>query len=202
MTATTFTAGIQASLAPWADKAGSWQALNAAYGAMFEGVYSIVVPQGSPDDPANYTAGWGSLLNPTTCPDAYLPLLGAFLGIPIASGTAPATARAQIIAEKNFSSGTPGAIIAAAQLWLSGTQSVFLLERTAADGSVDAYHFILVVRPEQVIDATQLAAAVDAIRPAGVQWTLIQTDAFLFNQALHTFSADTMTFAATASTQP
>lgn len=176
MSSTTFTDGVQASLAPWADADGNWQVFNAALASMFEDVYGIVVAQGSPDDPANYTAGWSTLLDPTACPDQYLPYPASFIGVQIPSGTSPATARAIILAEKNFQAGTPAAVVAAAQLWLSGTQSVFLFERTAADGSTpDAYHFCLAVLTSEVIDAVQLAAAVDAVRPVGVQWTLIET---------------------------
>lgn len=186
---TTFTEGVQGSLAPWADPAGDWQAFNAALASMFEQVYGIVSDQGSPDEPSSYAAGWSTLLDPTACPEAFLPYCGMFVGVVVPPGTDEATARAKIIAEQNFQRGTGfadsyttstipagGAIVGAAQRFLSGTQSVTLFERTASDGSTpDAYHFVLVVLTSQVIDAGQLTAAVNAVKPAGVQWTLIET---------------------------
>jgi hypothetical protein len=162
MSVTTFTEGVQDSLAPWADPAGDWQAVNAALASMFEQVYGLVSDQGSPDEPASYTAGFSTLLDPTACPEAFLPFCGMFVGVVIPPGTDEVTARAKIIAEQNFQRGTGfagsyststipagGAIVAAAQRFLVGTQSVVLQERTAANGSADAYHFVLVLRPEE-----------------------------------------------------
>lgn len=200
--ATPVSDAIAASLSSWDDPAGAWNTFNRALASMFEGAYAIVEDIGSPDVPAGYSPGWSVLLDPTQCPAAFLPYAGLFVGVVIPAGTSAATARALIQAEGGFTRGTPGAIIAAAKVWLSGTQSVVLQERTAASGAVDPYHFILVVKPAEVIDATQLTAAVNAVKPAGVQWTLVQTNAFTWSSAIHTWSADTMTWAQSASVQP
>src|ERR1035441_1965687 len=166
---TTFVEGVQASLAPWADPAGNWQAGNAALAAMFEEVYGIVADQGSPDVPASFTAGFSTLLDPTACPAQFLAFCGAFIGVPIPPGADPVAARAQIIAEQNFGRGQGfagsyttangsdgGAIVTAAQRFLSGSQSVTLLERVESDGTTpDAYHFVLIVLTAQVLDVVQ-----------------------------------------------
>lgn len=179
MTPTTVTEGILASLAPWNDSDGHWITYCTNLAAMFEQVFSIVSDQGSPDDPDNYTAGWSGLLDPTAAPAQFLPYTGMFPGVYVAPGTDEATARALILAEGGFSRGTPRSVIMAAQLWLNGTQTVNLFERLAADGAtVDPYHFVLAVLSSEVVDAVQLAAAVDAVRPVGVQWTLVQTSAW------------------------
>jgi hypothetical protein len=191
---------------------------------MFEDVYGIVASQGSPDDPDNYTAGYSVLLDPVNCPDAYLGYCGMFVGVYVPPGTDPGTARAQILAEKNLTVGTPSAIIMAAQLSLSGTKSVILVERQG-DGGPDAYWFQLIVRPEELnLGATwsslnlpwsiatgtwiggdqsiALKAAVNAVKPAGVFWTLVSTDGFTWVGAVHTWAADTFTWSQSSNTQP
>ena len=193
--ATTFTGGVLASLAPWAPSGSAFAIYSEALAGLFEQVYGIVVPQGSPDAPADYTAGWSTLLDPTACPDWALPYVGQFIGVQVPAGTAASAARAQIIAEQNFQVGTANAIIATAKLWLTGKQHVALLERTAADGSTaDPYHLCVIVRPEEVIDAGQLFRAVDAVRPVGVQWTLNQVDGTIWSESTHTWSAETATW--------
>jgi hypothetical protein len=173
---TTFEEGLLNSLAPWAPPGSDLQKYTSALATMFEAPFQLVADQGSPDEPATYQAGWSVLLDPENCPAQFLPYCGAFVGVVVPPGTDEATARAKILAEQNFNRGTPDAIVRAAKLWLSGTQSVYLFERTAADGSTpDPYHFVLSVLTSEVTDQAQLTVAVDAVKPAGVQWTLIQT---------------------------
>jgi hypothetical protein len=167
---TTFTQGVQNSLQPLADPAGNWQAYNATLGGMFDQVWGIVSDQGSPDA-VGYTAGWSTLLDPDNCPTQFLPYLGMFVGVYIPPGTADATARSLIKNEAGWARGTAAAIVAAAQRNLIGTQSVSLLERTP-----DPYSFNLVVRPEECQNPAALTAAVNAVKPAGVVWTLVLTD--------------------------
>lgn len=183
---------VAASLSPWNDAAGAWNTFNRALGSMFEQVYAIVADTGDPDNPSAYTAGWSVLLDPVNCPAEFLPYCGLFVGVVVPAGTDAATARALIQAEGGFQRGTPAAIVSAAKVWLNATQSVVLLERTAADGTVDPYHFVLIVRPEEIISVAQLTSAVDAVRPVGVQWTLIQSDAPLLSQYTRLFSAITV----------
>lgn len=174
---TTLTQQIADSTATWNDPAGNWAAFNAALAAAGEEVYGIVVDQGDPDSPGTYIPGWSVLLDPTNCPAKFLPYCAMFNGTNVQPGTAEADARAIIKGESGFARGTAASIIAAAQRFLSGTQSAFLLERTPTP-----YHFTLVVRPEEAVNVIALTAAVDAVRPAGVQWTLIQTDGWALFQ--------------------
>jgi Phage tail protein (Tail_P2_I) len=122
---TTFTEGILNSLAPWLtpriDPQGAHLNQVTALAAMFEQVFAIVADQGSPDEPASYQAGWSTLLDPSTCPTAFLPYLAQFIGASVPPGTEDATARAIIRSEQGFQRGTPGAIVAAAQRFLTGT---------------------------------------------------------------------------------
>jgi P2-related tail formation protein len=198
-----FTSQIEDAMAPWLayDTNGSLEAYIDALGSMFEQVFSIVADQGFPGDP-NYVPGWSTLLDPNNCPTWALPYLAQFVGVTVPPGTDDTTARSLIKAEAGLQRGTAAAIITAAQRNLIGTQTVSLVERVAVNGSADPYFFQLTVRPEELISASALTQAVNNVKPAGVQWTLVITDAFTWNQAIHTFAADTMSFAATASTQP
>jgi hypothetical protein len=193
MTPTTFTSGVQASLEPWNDEAGAWQAMTAALAAMFEQAFGVVADQGSPDQPATYTAGWSNLLNPTTCPTAYLPYLSLYNGTNVAPGTDDADARSIIKAESGFSRGTPASIVAAAQRNLSGTQSCILLERTP-----DPYQITLVMRPEQVINQTALQNAVLATKPAGILCNFVYSDGWIINQMEGAYATITLLEAAFA----
>lgn len=192
-----FAQQILNSLQPWLahDPAGVLQNLLQAYAAIAEQVFDIVQDVGSPDAPATFQAGWSTLLDPDNCPAQFIPYGAQFVGVQIPPSTAPATARALWKAHAGFQRGTPAAIIAAAQLYLTGSQSVLLLERQGSSGPLAAYEFVLQVRPEQVVSATQLQAAVDAVRPAGVTWTLVQTDGITWGAETHTWTADTQTWA-------
>lgn len=197
-----FTTGVQASLAPWADSGGVFEKFVGCYSGLFDQVAALVTPSGSPDEPASYAAGWSSLLDPQTCPDQFLPYCGQFVGVQIPTGTSDVSARAMIEAEAGFSTGTLAGVTAAAQQWLTGSQSVTILERTAANGAADAYHFVLIVTPSQVVGVAGLTAAVNAAKPVGVQWTLVQQAGYTWSQAVNDWSADTMTWQQTTNTQP
>ena len=172
-----FTTGVLASTAPWTSSNAAWQANVEALAAMFEPVAQLVMDSGSPDHPESYVAGYSTLLNVDTCPDQYLPYLGMFIGIYIAPGTDGDVARAIINTKAGWARGTPAAIIAAAQTQLTGTQSCVLIERAP-----DAYSFQLIVRPEEVISVMALTIAVNLAKPAGVVWTLVQTDGWTLYQ--------------------
>jgi len=179
---TPFSDGVAASLAPWNDEAGQFEAFNRALGSMFDQVTLIVQDVGSPDVAATFTACWSTLLDPDACPDQFLPFLALFVGVSIPQGASAAAARAMIYARSGWSRGTPAAIVAAAQQYLSGSQSCVIEERTAVNGSEDAYHFCLIVLTSQVTNAENLTAAVNLVRPAGVEWTLIQVAAWTIGE--------------------
>jgi hypothetical protein len=197
----TFTGLLEERLAPFltldVDPEGAHQILLDAKAAMFEQLFALVWDQGDPDDP-DYAAGWTSLFDVDACLLGYLPFLGQVVGVPPAAlvGADDATARQIIRAEQGMQRGTLATVIAATQRFLTGTQSVAVEERTAADGTPDAYHFIVVVRPEEIIDLAGLTAAVNAVKPAGVFWTLIQADAPLLSQYTRLLSAVNVPLAA------
>lgn len=193
-TGLSFTAQVQASLAPWADPAGAWQGLNAAYGAMFDQIWPLVADHGSPDEPG-YVAGWSTLLDPSTCPTQFLPFLGQFVGVFIAPGTDDQTARRMIVAESAFNRGTPQAMIAAAQRNLTGSQQVTLRERVTVNNQPDAYHALVVFDPAECPSVPALVQAVTAVKPAGIQLSFVAATGLIWDLASGTWSQQTGTWA-------
>jgi hypothetical protein len=138
-------------LTPEADPHGVGTAFLTALAAPFEQVFGLVMDQGNDPDAAAWVPGYGALLDVDLCPTAFLPFLGQFNGTTIPTGASDAVARAIIRAEAGMQRGTPASIVAAAVRNLVGSRSVALQERTAADGSFDPYHFVLIVRPEELL---------------------------------------------------
>lgn len=129
-----------------------------------------------------YIPGWSTLLDPVNCPDQFLPFLAQFNGTDIPVGLDAPTARTKIAGESAQHRGTLASVVSAVQRNLTGTQSVVILERVDAIGNVNAYWFVIVVRPEEVINVLSLTDAVNTIKPGGVQWTLVQTDGWTISQ--------------------
>ena len=164
-------------------------------------VPNYAYPIGTPVQLA-YIPGWSSLLDPANCPALFLPFLAQFVGAVVPIGLDEDTARAKIEGESAQHRGTTPAVEAAVQRNLTGSQSVTVVERIDASGNPNAYWFVVVVRPEEVIDAQALIADVNSVKPGGVQWTLVQVDGFTWSQAIHTWGADTFSWNAAQNTQP
>lgn len=126
-----------------------------------------------------YVPGWSRLLDPNNCPDQYLPFLAQFNGTPVPTGLAADQARLMILHESASSRGTVSSITHAVQRYLTGSKSVSILERTNQNGNEDGYWFIVVVRPEEIPSVNVLVDAVNSVKPGGVMWLLVQTDAWI-----------------------
>jgi hypothetical protein len=196
---------------------GPWMTLHLAWlcdaiGVMVDPYYLLVTDVGADGDP-DYLPGYGELFNidpqpgepgygAPTCPPEDLVYGAQFVGVPIPAGTDPVTAQSLVLSEAGLHRGTPGAVIAAAKRNLSGTQSVTYIERTYTNGLPAAGWFLIVVRPEEVVSVAALTAAVNAVKFDGLQWSLVQSVSFIWHNAIHTWAADTMTWAETANEQP
>ena len=197
----TFTQGTAASLAPWNDPAGDWATFNAAVAACFEQVWGIVADQGSPDQPASYTAGWSTLLDPTVT--TYPSFTGMFVGVQVPAGTPLAAARTLVQSEQGFGRGQGfggtytsgstggGSMVAAVQANLSGNQQVTLLERTP-----DPYSVQIVINPTQIINLAALEAAVANVKPAGIVVTVTSTIGWVLFQMEASYATITLLEAA------
>lgn len=195
-----FSQGVLGSLAPWGARSQDWLEYNAALGSMFDFVMSLVSPSGYPDEPT-YIPAWSTLLDPDNCPTAFIPFLAQFNGTAIPTGTSEGDARGIVKREAGFQRGTPAAIVAAAERFLTTGSTPTLMERTAADAATaDPYHFCLVVDPAAITDIDSLIGAVNAVKPGGLQWTLIEASSYIWGQQIRTWAADTRTWTQAAHT--
>jgi hypothetical protein len=185
--------------APWLTTALAWY-LD-AIGAMLSPLHDLVTDQGFDGD-LGYVPGYGQIFDPVTCPTEQLGYLAQFVGVSIPAGMSDSDARALIRAEQGMQRGSPGAIIAAAQRFLT-TSFVVLQERTAADGTPDAYHAVVGFRPADLLTTeADLIKAVEAVKPGGIQITYVASAGYTWNEAINTWSADTFTWNAAFATQP
>jgi hypothetical protein len=143
-----------------------------------------------------YQPGYGAALNPSVASGSELQYLAQFVGVQLPTGVSDDNARSLIMEEGGFHRGTPAALIAAAKRNLSGTQSVALLERMNGAGQADAYAFSVVVRPEEVVNQAALITAILDVKPAGLVFTLVQSDAPLLSQYTRTFAGITVPLSA------
>ena len=129
-----------------------------------------------------YVPGWSVLLNPVDCPDQFLPFLGQFVGADIPIGLDATTARTKITDESAQHRGTLVSLRSAVQRNLTGTQSVVIQERLNNLGNAAAYHVIIIIRPEELVNLQALTNDVNLTKPGGIQWTLVQTDGWIISQ--------------------
>ena len=158
---------------------------------------NFAYPVGTPVQLA-YVPGWSNLLDPNNCPDQFLTYLGQFNGTAIPPTLDPTTARAKIVGESAQQRGTLASVVSAVQRNLTGTQSVVVEERVDGSGNPNAYWFVVIVRPEEAGAPAQtitnasvanpgpplsaLIDSVNAVKPGGVQWTLVLTDGWTISQ--------------------
>jgi hypothetical protein len=144
--------------------------------------------------------GWGTVLDVDLCPDYALPWLAQFVGVRFDSLTDTAAAqRAAIRAQGGFSRGTLNSLLAAAQKYLMATKTVTVAERTPRPyeltigvlrselvgmryneliGPYPTYNNLAAAFPTYAgftAGAGDLAAALQAAKPAGLRLTLVIT---------------------------
>ncbi len=156
-----FTELLLGALDPW--MTDDLQTYAIALGAMFEQVYALAVDRGT-DGEEDYVPGWGALLDPGSCPTAYLPYLGQYVGVGNLAGVPDATARALITSRPRFRRGTPGAIAASAQATLTGSQQVVLTERYGGA----AYALRVLTFAAETPSQPLTLQAILAVKPAGI----------------------------------
>jgi Phage tail protein (Tail_P2_I) len=154
----------------YADNLNQWSLLHfcEAFIGKLQQVEDIVRDDQTIDAP-----GWSIVLDVDRAPYVGLPWLGQFVGVttpePMVGETQAqhdARTRAYIRATGGFNRGTPAAVVGAVQQYLTGTKSVFLIERDSS-----AYHFIVRVRTSQAtVDAATFRRAIDEVKPAGLQY--------------------------------
>jgi phage tail P2-like protein len=120
------------------------------------------------------TPGWvppyAKLLDPETCPAEYLPWLGQFVGVTVKPGASEAEARAEVLAESGLKRGTLASMETAVQGIAGPTAHV--VERTGPSGEPAAYHFLVYVGTGHA--TTALYEAINAVKPAGLWYTVTE----------------------------
>lgn len=161
--------------------------LCGALGAMFQPIRTLV----RADDQGN--PGWSLLLDITRCPTANLPYLGQFVGVQVDPSLDDAQQRLQISQESGMARGTVGAITAAAQKYLTGSQTVIISERDP-----DAYSFTVTTFTDETPDSDVVEAALEAAKPAGLilvytnvagqTWGILKANEATWADVISTFS--------------
>lgn len=192
-------------LTPDVDPNGDHTNFVSALAAPAEQLFGLLWDQNDPDDP-DYVPGWSPLFDVDLCPEQFLPFLGQMVGVPSSAlqGLSDSNQRQLIRAEAGQSRGTPGAILSAAQRHLAPGAFIVLQERlNGLTDAVDAYAAVLGFRTADLLTTEQdLINAVEAVKPGGIQIVYVSTAGFTWNEALHTFAADTFSFNAAFATQP
>lgn len=159
---TPFQEDVYRQLGAWRDADyGSWHLLEfiGAIASMFDQIETY-----ARDD--NGLPGWSLLLDPDRCPVEALPFLAQFVGVRSVEGLTEQQKRDKIKATDGFKRGTPGSIIGAAQLHLTGNKTVIMKER---DGG--AYDLTVITHLSETPDAAAVLASIIEQKPAGIVLT-------------------------------
>lgn len=114
---------------------------------------------------------WPSdLTNPWAADPEWLPWLSQIAGVDL-SGTSDVEAQRYLIANaaNGHRAGTTASVQAAVVPFLSGNRRLSIDRNTGGD----SWHVTISVYGPEVVDQTKLEAALESVRPAGVQFTLV-----------------------------
>lgn len=175
-------------------------------------------------DGQHYMPAFGILLDPDLCPTQFLPYTAQFAGVQIPVGSDDAMARAAIRRESGFQRGTVASMhdAALAMMTAPGTNPYLVIqERTGGgagsvvnpnDASDYPYHMIVAMRADQsglpagtytsADTSYALIAAVEAVKPGGIQITFSVSDGYVWGTATNEWSADTFSWQAAQNIQP
>lgn len=191
---------LREALAVWMTE--DLERLCAAIGGMgYNALLELIEEEGSEGEDG-WVPAWGKLLNVELCPADNLRFLAQWVGVEVPKGAGEEEARALIREQPARLRGTAGAIETAIRRNLSGNKAFTLIERRNAEGVEDAYRFIVVVAPGELPSEAALVAAVNAVKPAGVFWTLIVTEGHEWVAATRTWAEDTLEWPEYAHTNP
>lgn len=139
------------------------------------------------------TPGWAILMDPDRCPPEALDWLAQFVGVRFPFAMDPATKRARIKSTDGFKRGTPAAVRAAAQQFLTGSKTVYMTERWGGN----AYAVRIATLASETPNPTLVTAALMDQKPGGILLTYQTVTGQDFNalRDTHTDFADvTATF--------
>jgi hypothetical protein len=133
---------------------------------------------------------WETILDVDHTPAAFLPWLGQFVGVRPGqlAGLTVQQQRDFIRACSAYRRGTPAAMIAAAQIHLTGTRQVRMVERDES-----AYRLTVITRTTETPDAAAVERALLTQKPAGIVLTHIVSDAPIIDEGTATIDDVTAT---------
>lgn len=140
-----------------ADQGGALALFCEAIGVPFEWVETYALD-------TDGVIGWSLLMSPWTCPVEGLAWLGQLIGVVVNPTASEDAQRQQIATHSGFQRGTPASIIAAAQLTLTGQQTVYLTERVGGD----AWQLAVTTYTSETPDPAATLKAIQASTPAGI----------------------------------
>ena len=107
--------------------------------------------------------GWSSIMDPDRAPVEWLPWLGQFVGVSWPANTSEQTQRDLIKGTPGFKRGTPAALVDAVRAELTGTKTVYLIERQGS-----AWALGVTTLTSETPSAARVAAAIRSQKPAGI----------------------------------
>ncbi len=179
-------------LEPWTETSEDLERVCVAIGAMgFDALLELVEEEGSEGEPG-WVPAWGRLLNVELCPGKYLPFLAQWVGVEVPKGASEEEARSLIREQPARLRGTLGSIETAIRRSLTGEKAFKVVERRNAANEEDAYHFLIIIYSEAELPSqVVLEANVNAVKPAGVFYTIIVGDlTYAVLEAAHTTYAE------------
>lgn len=120
--------------------------------------------------------GWGIVMDPNLGPIEWLGWLGQFGGVRLRPGLSDAAQRARVKSTDGMARGTPSAIVAAAQQTLTGTKTVYLVERHGS-----AYRLTVTTVAAETPNPTQVIADLIEQKPGGIVMVHAMTTGVNYN---------------------
>jgi len=148
-------------------------------GQAFQQVLELAEEEGEPGAPG-WVPSWGKLLNPATCPARYLFFPAQLAGVELPKEASTAEKREIILKESGLERGTLKAIEGAIERVI-GSSHFTVQERTEANGTEGAYHFNVIVPTGK--GSVALKEAIEAVKPGGVMFTIIEVTGAWINVA-------------------
>lgn len=107
--------------------------------------------------------GWSQVLDIDRVPTVWIPWLGQFVGVHYRAGLADADQRLRVRETDGFRRGSPGAIKGAARQYLTGSGTVYLLERHGSP-----YRYTVTTLDSETPDPDAVLAALKEQKPGGL----------------------------------
>lgn len=123
--------------------------------------------------------GWAKIMQAETAPVQSLDWLGQLMGVQPIGGLSVEQRRERIVNRAGFGRGSQSAMIAAAQLYLTGTKTVNLSERDTS-----AYHMSVSTYTSETPDSVMVLEALISQKPAGIQLTYSTVPGQTYSQLL------------------